>query len=305
MDIESLVRHIRKVAGESEDSQPSTLYHYTTIEVLDKLLEEGNGDLRCTYFRDLNDSAEFKAGYEYFADYCKRHDFGGDGEKVLRDLQGIWHKLQTLYLEAPWVMSFSTERDSLYQWVAYTDRQKGGVAIGFDRIRLENAVKKSAERNGLEVMLLPCLYVDRGKKKKTDSDVAVIDKLDDLISFFIEKIDEKSPDWVQELGTAILIFSSIVKDKAFCAEHEWRLVVITRDRLSCKDAEVIAGKARLPLGLREAGKRKVGELVSEIQRSPHGDQKRLMHSILFPKCSDANLTYKIAYSDLPYKGEKT
>ena len=304
MDAESLAAYIRKLSGEAKDSLPSVLYHYTTAEVLDKLLAE-KGDLRCTFFRDLNDSAEFWTGYDYFVNYCKRKDIGDEGVKVLCNLKDKWNKLQELYVEAPWVMSFSTEKDSLYQWVAYTDKKKGGVAIGFDKAKLEDAIIKSAVYNNRVALLLPCFYVKRRKKNDTCTDAEFVnEKLDDLIKFFLEMIDADTTDWLQSLETAILIFSSIVKDDAFNAEHEWRIVVLTKDFTSCKSAEVIAGKARLPLRIFEAGQCKVGELISEIRMSPHGDRNRLMHSIMLPMYSDSNLKYKVTYSDLPYKGER-
>lgn len=308
LDVESLVAYIRELSGESNESMPSALYHYTTAEVLDKLLAE-DGDLRCTFFRDLNDSAEFWTGFDYFANYCKRNGSADDCdncEKVFCNLKEKWGKLQGLYVEAPWVASFSTERDSLYQWVAYTDRQKGGVAIGFDKAKLEIAIQESSRCHNRKAILLPCFYVKMRKKNDTRPDAEFVDKkLDDLIKFLLDKIDRDNPNYHQELETAILIFSSIVKDIVFSAEHEWRIVVLTTDFASCEGAEVIAGKARLPLGICEEGKRKVGELISEIHMSPHGDQNRLLHSAMLPKFSAPSLKYKIRRSDLPYKGEKS
>ncbi len=302
MNLEALVTHIKKLGEGSGDSKISVLYHYTTADVLDKLLEE-DGDLRCTYFGDLNDSAEFWAGYDYFVYYYERNGESRIVQK-LQDLRGRWDKLHKLYGNTLWLMSFSAEKDSLYQWVAYTDRQKGGVAIGFDKAKLENAAKASTERTNRDVMLLPCFYVRRRKRKDSRNESEFVDKrLDGLIEFIMENYGSKSNSW-EELETAILVFSSIVKDKVFSEEHEWRLIVLTKDTMSCKGAKVIAQKARLPLGIGEKGKRKVGELISEIQTSPHGNQKRLMHSIMLPKFSDSGLQYKVAFSDLPYKGEK-
>ena len=305
MDSESLVAYIRELSGETKDSPTNTLCHYTTADVLDKLLAE-NGDLRCTFFCDLNDSAEFWAGFDYFANCCKRNGAGDDCERVFCNLKEKWSNLQGLYVEAPWVLSFSTEKDSLYQWVAYTDRQKGGVAIGFDKAKLEIAIQEASGRYNRKAMLLPCFYVKRRKKNDNRPDAEFVDKkLDNLIKFLLDKIDRDNPNYHQELETAILIFSSIVKDIAFSAEHEWRIVVLTTDFASCKGAEVIAGKARLPLGICEEGKRKVGELISEIRMSPHGNQNRLLHSAMLPKFSAPSLKYKIRRSDLPYKGEKS
>ena len=253
----------------------------------------------------MNDSAEFWTGFDYFANYCRRNGADDDCEKVFCNLKEKWSKLQGLYVEAPWVASFSTERDSLYQWVAYTDRQKGGAAIGFDKAKLEIAIQEASGRYNRKAMLLPCFYVKRRKKNDNRPDAEFVDKkLDNLIKFLLDKIDRDNPNYHQELETAILIFSSIVKDIAFSAEHEWRIVILTIDIASCKGAEVIAGKARLPLGIGEEEKRKVGELISEIRMSPHGDRNRLLHSAMLPKFSDPSLKYKIRRSDLPYKGEK-
>ena len=118
MDAESLAAYIRKLSGKAKDSLPSVLYHYTTAEVLDKVLAE-KGDLRCTYFRDLNDSAEFWTGYDYFVNYCKRKDIGDEGVKVLCSLKDKWNKLQELY--APYYFeSHVTENNVTFDYCIHS-----------------------------------------------------------------------------------------------------------------------------------------------------------------------------------------
>ncbi len=129
---------------------------------------------------DLNDDAEFRKGFAYFKQYCDRkyHD-----EKIAKMLMSYWttvRKLQMLYANTPWIMSFSTERDSLSQWRAYTDRKRGGVAIGFDKAKLEDAILERSKKasNGFSICLLPCIYYDSGIDEATRPKAVVFSTFD-------------------------------------------------------------------------------------------------------------------------------
>ena len=99
------------------------------------------------------------------------------------------------------------------------------------------------------------------------------------------------------------MLASIIKDASFEKEHEWRLVIQATDDVALKGAQVIGGKARLPLGIGVKDKRRVGSLMKEVLISPHGNKNRLWHSVMLPKYACTSLTYKVHSSDLPYNAK--
>ena len=67
-----MIKFIREVFPEKFNlGDDSLLYHYTTADVFDKLVEEG-GELYCTHYMDLNDNVEFWKGFNYFKDCIER-----------------------------------------------------------------------------------------------------------------------------------------------------------------------------------------------------------------------------------------
>lgn len=275
------------------------LYHYTTIDTFDKLVEEG-GELYCTHYMDLNDDVEFWKGFGYFEGWVSRKcksDLGTQLPEIMDvfgKLKSVWKRMHKLYVDATWVMSFTTEKDSLSQWRFYTDRTNGGVAIGFGKKVLEEELQKCSGKDidGISVMLMPCIYYASGVDARLD---AVLERV-------IEKIDIKSPSGYEELARIIQLFSSIIKDSSFESEHEWRIIIQASNVDALKGAKVVGGKARLPLGVGVCGEHRVGMLMKEILLSPHGDKNRLLHSVLLPKYSFPDLRYVVRSSSLPYNG---
>lgn len=278
----------------------SLLYHYTTIDTFDKLVDEG-GELYCTHYMDLNDDVEFWKGFRYFADRLERK-CEADSEGHLLELKGVlgeladaWKRLHKLYMDAHWVMSFATERDSLSQWRFYTDRINGGVAIGFDRNELENELQKCREKNidGYNVILMPCIYCGSG----------IDEHLDRLVDRLCDNIDTKQQLWHEDLARAMQFFSSLIKDNSFKSEHEWRIIIQASNIKALKGAKDIGGKVRLPLGIGVSGERRVGMLMKEVLLSPHGDKSRFLRSVVLPKYSCDKLSYEVRSSQLPYNGK--
>ena len=272
---------------------PQVLYHYTTIETFEVLVAK-DADLFCTHYMDLNDDVEFRKGFAYFKQYCDRkyHD-----EKIAKMLTSYWttvRKLQMLYANTPWIMSFSTQRDSLSQWRAYTDRKRGGVAIGFDKAKLEDAILERSKKasNGFSICLLPCIYYDSG----------IDERLDALIDFLLDPLSSDSPTFENDLQAAIHLFCCVVKDKSFEQECEWRLLIQTDDRKDCVGARVIGDKARIPAGFLSEDGFCIGEMIREVVLSPHGEQRRLFQGAELPKLTNERLKYKNSASKLPFNG---
>ena len=272
----------------------SLFYHYTTIDTFDKLVDEG-GELYCTHYMDLNDDVEFWKGFGYFEKYLLERKFSDAGEEHigehLRKLKTTWQALHKLHTDVPWIMSFTTEKDSLSQWRAYTDRARGGIAIGFSKEDLECEIRKCYDENmsNKSVMLLPCIY------QGTD----VNERLDELLG---QLIGGEPSQLVQNEGLLRILFS-IIKDRSFESEHEWRIVVHTADNASLAGVKIIGNKARIPIGIGAQGAYNIRSLVREVIISPHGDKNRLWHSVLIPLYSSPPLKCKRESSGLTYNGK--
>lgn len=99
-----------------------SVYHYTSTEVLDKILDSATFWASNLYY--LNDSSEFKAGILWLKD-C----FSVDSSKykeVLKYLDEIENN-DGMSWEGIYTISFSTEYDKLQQWITYA--RESGICI--------------------------------------------------------------------------------------------------------------------------------------------------------------------------------
>ena len=242
------------------------LYHYTTVDTFE-VMTRRDADFICTYCAAMNDSAEFSIGIKLIKDYMLRHPGALDAE--MGDALG---KLSSNPSFASWSMSFSRDGDSLNQWISYTDRKDGGVAIGFDLDDLNRRVHALKNKSGL-MYIVPCLYVG-----ENDKDIKKL--LDYLFSTYREAlmstargrgrcVNADSTKWISL--TIALIFASMVKDGSFKGEHEWRLVMLPCDT-DVRDCEFIAGKPRLRTRLFGEGYG-LAEHIVDVVCSPHGHQQ--------------------------------
>lgn len=120
---------------------PEVIYHYTSNDVLLKILE--GGALRLSAKHHLNDSME---GEQFFS-LLETHESKPDAAK----LAGVREALSPFEL---FVSCFSSCGDRLSQWRGYASNG-AGVAIGFKRAAIVNAIKGSHE-----ALLYPVEYVD-------------------------------------------------------------------------------------------------------------------------------------------------
>lgn len=241
------------------------LYHYTTLDTL-RIITQRDADFLCTYCATMNDKAEFATGLKVIEQFIRRHPEYVDGltADAIKDVA-----MNPQY--APWSMSFSTNGDSLNQWIAYTDEHDGGVAVGFDINQLYERL--SDIKNMSSIMFLsPCLY-----------EVSHKNEIEELLSFLFgpykkclcAKGCEKSPSMSRDKMSQYisfllaLIFSSVIKDESFRLEHEWRLVVHPLDTEKVRDCVFIGGKPRIPTGV-FGHDFMLANSIKRIVCSPHG-----------------------------------
>jgi hypothetical protein len=200
------------------DKNPKILYHYTSINTLKNILYKSDGKdffiLRGTDIGYLNDVTEYSSAQEIMFDILKEYEetLPEDENKHLSDKLGenFFRRLATNFglTTTPFITSFSEHRDSLPMWSMY-GRNGDGVAIGCQKITLENPLFGNW---GI------CTYNAEFFKKKMSK------TFDDLY-----KRIEISPNGklkytgglINDLG----VYFSILKDKAYEYEQEWRLVM--------------------------------------------------------------------------------
>lgn len=275
------------------------LFHYTTTDVLE-ILSRNDADIYLTYCSALNDDAEFLLGLKVVMDYFKRHSGAscGLGMEIFDDFRR--------YPEAcPWTFSFTTERDSLYQWIAYTDKNFGGVNIGVDYNELQNLIQKNnqAKASSLEsvIFLAPCFYVSETSSDETDKlmDFAFGAYRDRVLQEQerTQKYREMTKHQFRAYVTICISFiiASLIKGKPFRYEHEWRIVTIpSADELK-KHFAVLGGRPRVASNL-FGFNQCFNHIWREVNISPHGDREHLVRLILSARsmsvnCQKSKITY--------------
>lgn len=288
------------------DFNPKVIYHYTTIDVLSEFMKD-DADLYCTHCRALNDDDEFKLGLEYARNFISR------AYKVRsRAMLGFVDRFYRLYREKwrqPWIMSFTTERDSLVQWISYSDKQAGGYAVGLDYRLLCRLVKEKmyTSADSFNIYLLPCLYLKHSRGNRI---VQQDQRVNQLLSFLLDEFSEELQRFVDGKETAgrdvieslILLFASMIKNAAFSHECECRLVIQPTDRESAlRNYRVVGKKPRLQSMIFP----KLGylrNLIKSIGVSPHGNQNVLCDIVdLYADTYDGR--FQVYRSSSPYNGQ--
>lgn len=295
LDLETVFNAVKATLALGDP--PKRLYHYTTFDFW-KELSSGNADLCCTDFRELNDSKEYRYSLKCIEDALSKNFKSAkdqqdqNAKEKLHQLFGELHKINNFYIYSPWVFSLSSERDSLHQWVAYTDRRNGGVAIGFDAGKLKSFVEhKSGSK--CRSYLMPCLYVHDGCFMYEGKEL-------DFTTLFKKIVAGiESHENSDGLLHAFLVLASMIKDSSFSIEHEWRVILLFDDIESVSKADVIGGKLRVPFLSRYAVE--MHDLIAEVWTAPHADINLARRSLMLPRIKDARWKYEQHHSKIPFK----
>jgi len=213
------------IADKYSTNPQDTLYHYTSSDGLKGILETDT--IRATDFGYLNDKSEMLHGIEIFKKasstikkqdlkiFETKFDYYDDYLKVIKDIN---------FVDDIFVCSFSTKKNCLNQWRAYTPKE-GGYSIGFSSKDLAHHAYESKCR------LFKCLY-------KYEDQLKLAKKiLGDLLYFFDsnqQNYDVSKSTFATHIRSAVKFFCPILKNYAFKDESEWRLVTSYRT-LNAKD----------------------------------------------------------------------
>jgi len=209
---------------------PPKLYHYCSIESFYKIINSQS--IWLSNSSQLNDSKESVWIERYFDSIEEKFSekkYGNIFEIALQVYE--WNK------RPPFVFCFSRKKDSLSQWRAYSD-DGHGVAIGFST-KILNLSQDFPVRNvsaDRSISLNEVEYrFDNQKKIVTN-----------ICERFIELYEntEYSSNVGYFLGTILVKYSLIFKNKSFAAESEWRIIHTpsTEDYSIPSDTEKILSK---------------------------------------------------------------
>jgi hypothetical protein len=198
---------------------PAELCHYTTGENLVKILE--SGELWSTQVSCVNDASEFRYAIRVArAAFQRRLESGetlSDEQRAcLREINDAL-SIEGTETAGYFVACLSENRDDLSQWRSYGSAE-GGYAIRFAVDKLA-ALRKTA-------FLAPITY-DRAQQI-----VAADDVVTKTLSMFDEGKRHREgacgTDWMKAFleawGNAVSYIAPLLKDDAFAAEKEWRLI---------------------------------------------------------------------------------
>ncbi len=255
---------------------PNKLYHYVRKDSAFHTLAKN--DIFCGHTSRMNDPCEVCLGCTEFIKYCRRKAVLD--EMHLQALENIlradlaFARLQNQYPAfMPYIFCMMPEEEAVYQWRNYTSKENGGYCFCFDVAKLNEAIRMVRRKmdGASTLLLLKCFYVGQ--------DDGAIEQLFDALVGYLNKplqIFAKDAAPLNNISNLICIkgviftIASLIKDKKWANEQEWRLMLIP----GCTSCD----KQYKGIGLTDCKKAPV-QLMSMIIISPHGDQTSLKENL--------------------------
>jgi hypothetical protein len=202
----------------STHSEPTELFHYTTIRGLLGILRDGV--IFATDCRFVNDEQELKHGLESIAlPHLEKQREDQDDFYVnflVSLIRGDRERTDTQpYGVTPYIACFSEKGDQLSQWRGY-GAEVGAVALGFSLTLLRDALSTSNPQMGAH--LLKVLY-------KADEQSELFDRVFPPRSGKPWLSGPRAGgEWIMDISTAAIT----CKHSKFEEEEEWRIAVPNR-----------------------------------------------------------------------------
>lgn len=201
--------------------EENTVYHYTSLETLGKIINGVNVEkyelyLRATHIDFLNDFTEHKIAVSLLRDKLIEYDNSlGDNSKNFQNLLNDkrmsffkWEEIDDLF---PFIISFSENWDNLPMWNTYGNKSEG-VALGFDKTKLE-------QLNSCR--FAKCIYDTKDYEEHLESIIRDIHNCIKVSNYGIDFEREFDSNPLKEYFKIL----PILKDTNYNYEHEHRLIV--------------------------------------------------------------------------------
>lgn len=283
------------------------IWHYTSIDVFKKMMMEETG-LYATHVRFLNDSSEFRYGFDVVRtlseEYIKERSKESNNKDILKRIKFLQIQKKQKQLEDMidalkridvYVTCFSRDYDNLYQWWCYTP--EGGVSIGFSRQELQKTIFGANHKKIGNINSEPFWMFSYS------SPPPECDALGCLCKCLYSKKEQKDAFWgslsslPDPRRSNMFFLAALMKHNSFSFENEERIVYSGSSCFS--KIEIIGNKPRIPII--GASKSNIRRLIKGVIISPHGNREQnfyLAH-LLAHKC---NLDWEPIPSSSPYIG---
>ncbi len=264
---------------------PPILYHYTSRAGLQGIIRERA--VWASEARYLNDARELTTAIDEVRELLT--DRPG-----LRELHTRIHGILDQMKEGQDTFVFSLSNDGgdeLSQWRAYA-RPGNGYAIGFDA----RAMRRRYVEKGFTSHFAACEYEP---VKQNALMTEVIEHAERVISLHgAGQIDHA----IRIFGSLFLLTAPMIKDRAFRAEQEWRLVLPSFSMWDAKVQFRDGGKLlvpywTVPLAFDDAAPLPIKEVV--IGPTPHPDLEARAVSALLTVAGRRDA--KVRKSEVPYR----
>lgn len=205
--------------------QNNLIYHYTSTEVLLKILSRAHESLikedfkdkiclRATHAKFLNDPTEYELALSLLEQSLLNYENENPSKTGVSQVFTKESKLDLILLAPgePFLFSLSEDSDNLSMWQSY-GTNGSGVSIGLDKKMLEDYAEVVSN-----TLFTRCSYdFDENISSLTTFWSSIYDKM----PLYIENRGMDGSDFLKFLRIVRHCFS--IKDKAYKEEREWRL----------------------------------------------------------------------------------
>ena len=223
--------------------KPDYLFHYTSQKALLSMITKG--ELWLTGIRTMNDPREGTFGIDVIQRLLA-------GNTVTQDIVDIISNYKNRglvedhleYMRPTYITSFTTEEDSLPDWVSYGSDGRG-VSIKFKRLELLPLINKALEDKPFQV-LFPVFYFSSGPMLFNEANRPLINNLLEAAAQMADLIKQAPPESLNVLKALIfdslMIFATMIKTDFHKRENEWRLIIRLRGPGELQNVDVIDGQ---------------------------------------------------------------
>lgn len=267
---------------------PKYLWHYTSPDPALAILEPGG--LSCgfafTHYEFLNDNDEFKLGLDVAKRWMEENGsyIFPQGLRMRTFERLKEYEQRQCYV--PYVLSFSAQRDSTELWMSYSDRVKGGYALGLDPVKIENLLQKQPctylydGENKVKLsqyLFAPCIYCPK-RKVMAAWGGGMRDRLSSVLRCLFSRYEQVHFEDFETLAgwcaSRVFQFAALFKSDEYRFENEWRIIIKPLNEDYLQDVKFIGSKPRIvPVDI------PMLSCLKQIVVSPHGEIRLLARMI--------------------------
>ncbi|MCC5641298.1 DUF2971 domain-containing protein [Nostoc sp. CHAB 5844] len=216
------------------DSAPEfSLYHYTDTNGLSGITQ--NNEVWATHYKYLNDASEILWGFNLFFFLLRERYKDNDSAELHENLNKFEaYARGSANVANIFIFCMSSEKNLLNQWRFY-----GGDQVSYS-IAIDT--KDYLSRGFPYTVFLYKMIYDINEQTKICNSI-----IDCIVKFTEEnndklKTDEDIEDYIKQITALITVSLLRLKNPAFLAESEWRLVVVEAETSRLQDIKYRAGK---------------------------------------------------------------